>query len=79
MAENQEKPPQAEATVNCVACNKHLKKVKRYYRNGKFYCSKTCWKAYSKKAAEKEAEPAQVKVVFKACIVVHRNAEEAPG
>lgn len=57
MPESQEKQPQTDATVNCAACNKHLKKVKRYYRNGKYYCSKTCWESYSKKTAAKE--PAQ--------------------
>lgn len=35
--------PQAEKQTNCPACNKPIKKLKRYYRNGKFYCSKKCW------------------------------------
>jgi hypothetical protein len=56
MAENQEK--QAEVAVNCPACNKHLRKVKRYYRDGKYYCSKTCWRSFSQKAAAKGAEQA---------------------
>lgn len=32
-----------EKQTNCLACNKPLKKLKVYYRNGKFYCSKKCW------------------------------------
>lgn len=30
---------------NCVQCNKRLSKKQWYYRNNRFYCSKTCWKA----------------------------------
>jgi hypothetical protein len=44
-----------EALANCAGCNKHLKKVKRYYRNGKYYCGKTCWKSHIKKAPAEEA------------------------
>ncbi len=37
---------------NCAHCSKRLSKKQWYYRNGKFYCSKTCWKnATAKKAA----------------------------
>lgn len=35
---------QAEKQTNCLACNKPIKKLKRYYRDGKYYCSKKCWK-----------------------------------
>ena len=55
MAENQEAK---DITVNCAGCNKHLKKVKRYYRNGKYYCSKSCWESLSKKTQDKAAEAA---------------------
>lgn len=33
----------AEKQTNCPACNKPIKKIKKYYRNGKFYCNKKCW------------------------------------
>ena len=36
--------PKAEKQTNCLACNKLIKKLKKYYRNGKFYCSKKCWR-----------------------------------
>ncbi|MCU0652108.1 MAG: hypothetical protein MUC39_04110 [Candidatus Omnitrophica bacterium] len=32
-----------EKQTNCLACNKPIKKIRRYYRNGKFYCTKRCW------------------------------------
>lgn len=41
----QKKETQAvEKQTNCLGCGKPIKKLKRYYRNGKFYCSKKCWR-----------------------------------
>lgn len=49
--ENQaEAKPKAERQANCLACNKLIKKLKRYYRDGKFYCSKRCWRAFIDKS-----------------------------
>ncbi len=39
-------PQEAKVTekqTNCLGCNKPLKKLRRYYRDGKFYCTKKCW------------------------------------
>ena len=47
-----EAKPAAEKQTNCLSCNKPIKKLKRYYRNGKFYCSKKCWKNFIKKPKE---------------------------
>ena len=41
-----------EAVKNCAACNKPMKKAKRFYRNGKYYCNKRCWKTTVQKAPE---------------------------
>ena len=53
MAEQQK---EATATVeeikNCASCNKPLKKAKRYYRNGKYYCNKNCAKGKNKPATK---------------------------
>jgi hypothetical protein len=43
-----------EKQTNCLGCSKPLKKIKRYYRDGKFYCSKTCWRNYITKSKEKK-------------------------
>jgi endogenous inhibitor of DNA gyrase (YacG/DUF329 family) len=43
MAAEAEKQP-TEKQTNCPACGKPIKKLKRYYRNGKYYCTKKCWK-----------------------------------
>lgn len=40
--------PAVEKQTNCLACNKPIKKLKHYYRDGKFYCSKKCWKQFTK-------------------------------
>lgn len=32
------------AAKNCVQCNKPIKKKGGYYRNGKYYCNKRCFK-----------------------------------
>ena len=41
--------PKIEKPDNCEACNKSIKKKLHYYRNGKFYCNKRCWKTTLKK------------------------------
>jgi len=51
----QEKPKEEKQT-NCLACNKPIKKIRRYYRNGKFYCTKKCWKNYIEKAKAEKKE-----------------------
>ncbi|MFH1441540.1 MAG: hypothetical protein ABIH18_05835 [Candidatus Omnitrophota bacterium] len=45
---------QEEKQTNCLACNKPLKKISRYYRNGKYYCTKRCWKDKLKKEETNE-------------------------
>jgi hypothetical protein len=41
-----------EKQTNCPACNKPLKRIRRYYRNGKFYCAKKCWRQALKPKTE---------------------------
>lgn len=48
----QEEKPKVEKQTNCPACNKLIKKLKRYYRDGKFYCSKKCWRVSITKSKE---------------------------
>jgi len=49
----QEAPAAPEKQTNCLSCNKPLKKLTQYYRNGKHYCSKRCW-LNSKKPKEQQ-------------------------
>lgn len=47
--------PVVEKQTNCLGCNKPLKKLRIYYRDGKFYCTKKCWiKATKSKGKEEE-------------------------
>lgn len=46
--------PVAEKQTNCLSCNKPIIKLKRYYRDGKFYCSKKCWRDYITKSKGQE-------------------------
>ena len=48
----QEKKPVAEKQTNCLGCSKPLKKIKQYYRNGKYYCNKKCWRNHLAKLKE---------------------------
>jgi len=48
-----EKPAAEGLIKNCPACKKVLKKARRYYRNGNYYCNKNCYKKATEKAAEK--------------------------
>jgi predicted transcriptional regulator len=54
----QEEKPQAKPVIekqtNCLTCGKPIKKLKRYYRDGKFYCSKKCWVKKFKVGLKKE-------------------------
>lgn len=53
-AKEAEAKPKADKRINCLACNKVVKKLKRYYRDGKYYCSKKCWREFIKKSKAEE-------------------------
>ena len=37
---------------NCPSCKKILRRVKRYYREGGYYCNKNCYKKRPEVTAE---------------------------
>ena len=47
-----------EKPSNCAGCKKSIKKKRWYYRDGKFYCSKRCFKSTIKKDEKIEAPKA---------------------
>lgn len=57
-AQNPQAKPAEEKQTNCLGCGKPIKKIKKYYRNGKFYCTKKCWQN-AKEKAKKSEEPAK--------------------
>jgi len=44
-----------EAVKNCPACKKVVKKAKKFYRDGKYYCNFNCWRKTKAKPAEEAA------------------------
>lgn len=52
MAEATKEVPKAEVAKNCAGCNKPMKKIWKYYRNGKYYCNQKCFKKSQVKAVE---------------------------
>ena len=54
MAEQTAATAVVEETKNCVGCGKPMKRAKRYYRNGKYYCNKNCFKNKSDSGEKKE-------------------------
>lgn len=51
----EEKKDKKERFGNCGGCNKPVKKVRRYYRDNKYFCAPPCYKTYLKKSKDKEA------------------------
>ncbi|MCX5705094.1 MAG: hypothetical protein NTZ92_03415 [Candidatus Omnitrophica bacterium] len=52
----QAEKPVVEIQTNCLGCSKPLKKIRRYYRDGKFYCIKRCWRTYLDKSKAEAGE-----------------------
>lgn len=45
---------------SCAKCSKPLKRINRYYRNGKYFCGTVCFETFTKAAAkESKEQPAQ--------------------
>ena len=43
-----------EKQSNCLGCGKPIKKIRRYYRDGKYYCTKKCRLTFLAKAKEEQ-------------------------
>lgn len=54
-AEPQE-TPKAEKQTNCPICNKPIKRLTRYYRDGKFYCARKCWRQTQEKSKQERSK-----------------------
>ena len=48
-----------EEVKNCPACKKPLKKARRFYRNGAYYCNNNCFKKVQATANEAKAAAAE--------------------
>ena len=66
--------PVVEEVKNCPACKKPLKRARRFYRNGGYYCNINCFKkadATAKEAAAKKAASASG-MAFLEGVCLHR-------
>ena len=52
---NQAESQATEKQTNCPACGKPIKKVKRYYRNNKYYCNKKCFRKATQAKKEQKS------------------------
>lgn len=46
--------PKKEKPDKCEHCGKALGRVKWYYRNSGYYCTKRCWQEFKKKREEEK-------------------------
>lgn len=43
-----------KTTIQCTNCNAYRRRINRYYRNGKYYCNKKCFKKHQLKLKEEK-------------------------
>ena len=48
-----------EEVKNCPACKKPLRRSRKYYRNGAYYCNNTCFWTVQDKLSKEKADAAQ--------------------
>jgi uncharacterized Zn finger protein (UPF0148 family) len=70
--------PVVEEVKNCPACKKPLKKARRFYRNGAYYCNNNCFKKVQAEAKAKIAEAAAAKATEAAAAKAAEKSEEKP-
>lgn len=51
-----EKKEVAEIVKNCAGCKKPVKRARRYFRDGKYYCNFNCWRKAKGASVSAEAE-----------------------
>ncbi len=55
----EETKPVVEEIKNCPACKKVLKRSRKFYRNGGYYCNNTCFRTVQDKLAKEKAAAAE--------------------
>jgi uncharacterized Zn finger protein (UPF0148 family) len=73
------KKPVVEEVKNCPACKKPLKKSRRFYRNGSYYCNSNCFKKADVDIQAAKAKAVEAKAAAKAAAAATPTAEEAKG
>lgn len=75
-AEAKKEAPKKETPANCCVCNKLIKKIRWYYRDGKYYCTKRCWLT-AKKKEEADRKAAEEKASAEKAAAEKAAAEKA--
>jgi len=57
----EEKAAKKERPSACAKCGKKIIRKGWYYRNGKYYCGKRCWKAAFEETKKGQASPTEQK------------------
>ena len=57
---DEKKEAAPEVVKNCAGCKKPVKRARRYFRSGKYYCNFSCYRK-SKAAAASESAAAEAK------------------
>ena len=67
--------------ATCVSCGKRLGRKQWYYRNGKYFCKKSCWETEEAKAVEEaaKAKSADVQDKPKDAAAITQQGEPAPS
>ena len=76
------KTPVVEEVKNCPSCKKPMKKARRFYRNGAYYCNSNCFKKADALAQTAKAEAAAAKAAESAKtaeVAAAAPAEAAPA
>lgn len=58
----EEKKDKKERFGNCGGCAKPIKKVRRYYRNSKYFCAERCYKDYLRKTSESKDKNVEAQI-----------------
>ena len=77
MADQENQVKEGHAKKVCVNCSKPTKRIKYYYRNGKFFCGKSCFKLYDKKQKE-EKRKIEEEAAKKREEEAKKDSQEAP-
>ncbi len=57
---DEKKEAAPEIVKNCAGCKKPVKKSRRYFRDGKYYCNYSCWRKVRPAKETAETKPAEV-------------------
>ena len=67
-----------EEVKNCPSCKKPLKRARRFYRNGAYYCNSNCFKKVQSEAKAAAAEAKAAAAESEAAAAQAKAAPQVP-